>query len=56
MNVTIAQALIEKGALDGVAAGIASFFYQTTATVQEKPYLLIILAIVLFLLLKPKRR
>jgi hypothetical protein len=56
VTITLAQALVEKGALDGVAAGIASFFNQTTATVQEKPYLLIILAVVLFLLLKPKRR
>jgi hypothetical protein len=56
VNITLAQALIEKGALDGVAAGIASFFYQTTATVQERPYLLIVVAVVLFLLLKPKRR
>ena len=56
MRVILAQALIEKGALDGVAAGIANFFYQTTATVQERPYLLIVLAVVLFLLLKPKRR
>ena len=56
MQVIIAQALAEKGALDGVAAGIGAFFYQITDTVEANPYWLIVLGVVLFLLLKPKRR
>ena len=56
MNPIVAQALVEKGALDGVAAGISGFFYEVTSTVQAKPYLLIVVAVVFFLLLKPKRR
>ena len=51
-----AQALAEKGALDGVASGISNFFVDITNTVQANPYWLILLAVVLFLLLKPKRR
>ena len=50
-----AQALAEKGLLDGAIAGVSGFFTNITDTVQDKPYLLIVLAIVLALLLKKRR-
>jgi hypothetical protein len=55
----IAQALAEKGALDGVASGISGVFDGGFAAVSdllhERPYLLILVAVVLFLLLKKRR-
>ena len=54
----IAQALVEKGALDGVATGISGFFSglfsSVSGAVQERPYLLILVAVVLFLLLRKR--
>jgi hypothetical protein len=50
-----AQALLEKGMLDGAVTGVSGFFNDLTYTVQDKPYLLIIAAIVLALLLKRRR-
>lgn len=59
MPTIIAQALAEKGALDGVASGLSGFFSETLGSVsdifQERPYLLIVLGVVLFLLLKKRR-
>jgi len=55
----IAQALAEKAGLDSVATGISGFFsgiFSSVSTaVEERPYLLIVLAVVLFLLLKKRR-
>jgi len=57
--VIIAQALAEKSALDGVVTGITGFFTgvfsSTSALIQARPYLLIVIAVVLFLLLKKRR-
>ena len=59
MPVIIAQALAEKGALDGVASGLSNFFSGTFDSardlIQARPYLLILVAVVLFLLLKKSR-
>jgi len=51
----LAQALVEKGLLDGAISGASTFFSNAGDIVQTKPYLLVIPAVVLFLLLKPKR-
>jgi hypothetical protein len=55
----IAQALAEKGALDGVVTGLSGFFSGAFSSmselVQARPYLLIVLGVVLFLLLKKRR-
>jgi hypothetical protein len=57
--IIIAQALAEKGALDGVASGISRVFDGGFASVSnllhERPYLLIVIGVVLFLLLKKRR-
>ena len=59
MPVIIAQALAEKGGLDGVVTGITGFFTgvfsSTSELIQARPYLLIVIAVVLFLLLKKRR-
>ena len=59
MPVIIAQALAEKGALDGVVTGITGFFSgvfsSTSELIQARPYLLIVIGVVLFLLLKKRR-
>ena len=55
MHPIFAQALAEKGALDGVASGITNFFYDISNTVQANPYWLIGLGVVFFLLLKKRR-
>ena len=60
MPVIIAQALAEKGALDGVVTGITGFFTgvfsSTSELVKTRPYLAILtVAVVLFLLLKRRR-
>ena len=59
MPVIIAQALAEKGALDGVVTGLSSFFSGTFDSaidlIEARPYLLILGAVVLFLLLKKRR-
>lgn len=59
MPVIIAQALAEKGALDGVVTGLSNFFSgafdSTSELVHERPYLLILVAVGLFLLLKKRR-
>jgi hypothetical protein len=51
----VAQALAEKGLLDGAITGVSGLFTNITDTVRDKPYLLIVLAIVLALLLKKRR-
>jgi hypothetical protein len=51
----VAQALAEKGLLDGAIAGVSGFFTNITGTIQDKPYLLIVVAIILALLLKKRR-
>ena len=55
----IAQARPQGEALEGVATGISGFFSNlfssVSAAVEERPYLLIVLAVVLFLLLKKRR-
>ena len=55
----IAQAMPQRDALKGVATGLSGFFSgvvsSATYAVQERPYLLIIVAVVLFLLLKKRR-
>jgi hypothetical protein len=51
----VAQALVERGMLDGAITGVSGFFTNLTYTVEDKPYLLIIAAIVLALLLKKRR-
>jgi phosphotransacetylase len=57
--VIIAQALAEKGALDGVVTGLSGFFSQVfssmTDLIEARPYVLIVVAVVLFLLLKKRR-
>ena len=59
MPIIIAQALAEKGALDGVASGISRAFDGGFTSVvnllQERPYLLLVIGVVLFLLLKKRR-
>ena len=59
MPFILAQALAEKGALDGVASGISRVFDGGFTSVvdllNERPYLLILIGVVLFLLLKKRR-
>jgi hypothetical protein len=51
----IAQAMVEKGMLDGAVAGIHNALATVGHAIEAKPYLLIVLAVVLFLLLKKRR-
>ena len=59
MPIIIAQALAEKGALDGVVTGLSNFFSGTFDSarnlIEARPYLLILVAVVLFVLLKKRR-
>ena len=59
MPIVIAQALAEKGALDGVASGISiafdSGFSAVSDLIHERPYLLLVVGVVLFFLLKKRR-
>jgi len=54
-SVVIAQALAEKGLLDGAISGASNFLTSAVDVFQARPYLLIVVAVVLFFLLKPKR-
>ncbi len=51
----VGQALAEKALLDSAVAGVSGFFTNIFDVIQDKPYFLILVAIVLFLLLKKRR-
>ena len=51
----LAQALAEKGALDGAITGVSAALSNLGGIVENRPWLLIVLAVVLFFLLKRKR-
>ena len=51
----LAQALIEKGMLDGAIAGVSTFLLNVGEMVQARPYLLIVVAVVIVLLLRRRR-
>jgi len=50
-----AQALIEKGALDGVIAGVMTSLGNLGQTVQNRPWLWLVLAVGLMLLVRRGR-
>jgi hypothetical protein len=51
----IAQALVEKGLLDGASLSLTNLFTQAGDLIRARPYLLLALVIVLFLLLRRPR-
>jgi len=51
----LAQALVERGTLDGLISGISSTFVYVGNEITNHPYVLIVLAIVLVLLLRKRK-
>lgn len=51
----IAQALLEKAALDAAVSGVSNFLTSVEGAVVDRPYLLVVLAVLLVLLLKKRR-
>ena len=51
----VAQALLEKGLLDRVFTGISEAFIDVGRFIQSRPYLLIVLGVVLYFLLRRRR-
>jgi hypothetical protein len=54
-RIIVAQALAEKGALDGLVTGMSYAFSRVGDTLMDYPWALIAIAVVLFLLLKKRR-
>ena len=50
-----AQAVLEKGMLDGMSLGISNFFTQVSDVVQANPYVVIVIAVVVLFLLRRRR-
>jgi hypothetical protein len=55
MSTTIAQALLEKGLLDGAIAGVSSAVDAAGAVFQERPWLAIVVALIVGLLIFSRR-
>jgi hypothetical protein len=55
MSTTIAQALIEKGLLDGAIAGVSSAVDAAGAVFQERPWLVVVVAGIVVLVIFVRR-
>ncbi len=55
-RMTIAQAVLEKTALDGMAAGVSAFFRDVTVAFQERPWLLLVVGVVVMFFIFRSRR
>jgi hypothetical protein len=51
----LAQALLEHGMLDSAIAGAANLITDAGDLIQAKPWVLIIVAVIVALLIRPKR-
>lgn len=56
MFTMIAQAMLEKGLLDGAASSISNVVYPVASVFQERPWLAVVVAVVVFLLIFRRRR
>jgi hypothetical protein len=55
MSTTIAQAILEKGLLDGAIAGVSSAVYVAGAVFQERPWLVVVVAAIVVLVILGRR-
>ena len=55
MSTTIAEALLEKGLLDGAVAGVSSAVDAAGAVFQERPWLVVVVAGIVGVLIFSRR-
>jgi hypothetical protein len=51
----LAQALIEKSMLDGMSQGISNTFERVGTVIQERPWIAIVVVIIVLLSLRPRK-